>query len=52
MSKEVEKVLCSCCESQYKVIYEIETASGLPKFCCFCSAEIYDEEKNDTEDDE
>lgn len=45
MSKEIEKVFCQCCESEYKVMYEPENTSGLPKFCVFCSESLYDNDE-------
>jgi hypothetical protein len=54
MTKEVEKIFCQYCESEYKILYESENTSGLPKFCCFCTEPIFgddydenDENKND-----
>jgi hypothetical protein len=52
MSKEVEKVFCQCCESEYKVMYEPENTSGLPKFCVFCSEPLYDGEEKLYEEEE
>lgn len=52
MSKEVEKVFCQCCESEYKIVYEPENASGLPKFCVFCSEPLFDGEERTFDDDE
>lgn len=36
MSKEIEYKICTFCESQYKISYNAEKVSGLPKFCTFC----------------
>jgi hypothetical protein len=51
MSNEIEKVYCECCESQYKIVYQPENASGLPKFCCFCGSELFDNSDDSFEDD-
>jgi hypothetical protein len=45
MSKEVEKKTCVNCESSYKLIYDLDTTSGYPKWCPFCTAEIYNEDE-------
>jgi len=45
MSKEVKKNECIHCESVYKLIYDLNSTSGYPKFCPFCSAEIYDDDE-------
>jgi hypothetical protein len=54
MSKEVEKRTCPECESNYKLLYDLETTSGFPRFCPFCSAESYDTDRllYDDEDNE
>lgn len=44
MPKEVEKIFCQCCDSEYKVMYEPENTSGLPKFCVFCSEPLFDKD--------
>jgi uncharacterized Zn-finger protein len=49
MSKEVEKKTCPHCESTYKLVYDLDGTSGYPKFCPFCSGEIYDEEFEEDE---
>lgn len=51
MSREVQKVFCQCCESEYKILYDVESASGLPKFCSFCSAELFEPEPKEDEED-
>lgn len=51
MSKEVEKIVCSYCESEYKILYEPESTSGLPKFCSFCSEELYSGDELIEDDD-
>lgn len=45
MSKEVEKKICTYCESDYKLMYDLDTTSGHPKFCPFCASEVYDEDE-------
>jgi hypothetical protein len=53
MSKEVENKTCSCCDSEYRLVYTLGDTSGWPKFCPFCGADAYDEdEKNDEDTDE
>jgi ribosome-associated toxin RatA of RatAB toxin-antitoxin module len=46
-NKEVEKIVCTVCESNYKLVYEIEETSGYSKFCPFCSSEINIEQTYD-----
>lgn len=41
MSKEVETVDCEVCESHFKIVYNSEGVSGFPKFCPFCSSELF-----------
>jgi hypothetical protein len=50
MSREVEKIYCQDCESEYKILYEPEATSGLPKFCTFCSSEVFNQEDRTAED--
>ena len=55
MTKEVERITCKFCESEYKLIYNQAETAGVPKFCSFCGEECYDdsidyeEEKDDDE---
>lgn len=51
MSKEVEKKTCPECESTYKLLYDLDLTSGYPKFCPFCSCEIYDVNKYTDEEE-
>jgi hypothetical protein len=52
MSKEIENKECQECESLYRLVYNLDDTSGYPKFCPFCSAEIYSDstETNEEED--
>ena len=43
MSKEVKKCECLYCESSYKLMFDLNTTSGYPKFCSFCSEPLYEE---------
>jgi len=43
MSKEIENNTCKFCESVYKLSYDLDSTSGHPKFCPFCSEEVYDD---------
>lgn len=36
MAKEIETIVCEVCESQYKLVYDLNETSGYPKFCPFC----------------
>lgn len=47
MSKEVEKIKCKFCESEYKVLYNYEETQGNPRFCSFCGEECFDDEEVD-----
>lgn len=53
MPKEVEKHTCVHCESTYKLLYDFNSTTGLPRFCPFCGEDTYDEdfvsEENDDE---
>lgn len=46
-SKEIEINTCRECESTYKLVYDNSEASGFPKFCPFCGADIDHEEIED-----
>jgi ribosome-associated toxin RatA of RatAB toxin-antitoxin module len=48
MSKEIENKECQECESSYRLVYNLDDTSGYPKFCPFCSAEIYKDEEEQT----
>lgn len=50
MSKEINKKTCRHCESTYKLVFDLDNTSGYPKFCPFCSSEIYDDEDEELED--
>ena len=50
MTKEVDKIFCQCCESEYKILYEPENTSGLPKFCTFCGDEVFNQDSNTDEE--
>jgi hypothetical protein len=51
MSKEIENRTCDCCESRYKLVYDLNETSGFSKFCPFCGSEIHNEEPPEDEDD-
>ena len=42
-NKEVEKKECKYCESDYKLIFDLDDTSGHPNFCPFCGEENYDD---------
>lgn len=42
--KAVEKHECHYCESLYKILFDLETTSGPPRFCPFCGSETYDDD--------
>jgi hypothetical protein len=44
MSKEVQKHTCQHCDSSYKLLFDLNTTSGFPRFCPFCSGETYDDD--------
>ena len=52
MSKEVEKRICSYCESDYKLMYDLDNTSGHPKFCPFCASDVYEEQVESEDEDE
>lgn len=47
MSKEVINHLCSYCESEFKLTYDDENVTSLPKFCPFCGEETLAGEDED-----
>ena len=50
MTKIVDKKTCMYCESTYKLAFTLDETSGFAKFCPFCAAENYDEERGDFDD--
>ena len=50
--KETEKHFCNDCESEFKLIFEVDSTSGFPKFCPFCAGELNDREDEDEEEDD
>lgn len=44
-TKEIETNTCEECESTYKLVYTQGEASGYPKFCPFCGADINTDEE-------
>jgi hypothetical protein len=46
MSKEVENHLCDFCESEYKLLYNLDDTSGYSKYCPFCG-ELQEEDVDD-----
>jgi hypothetical protein len=52
MSREVSKVICRDCESEYKLMYDLDDTSGHPKFCPFCAAEVYDDSDEEEQEEE
>lgn len=50
--KEVEKKVCDDCESHYKILFDLHTTCGSPKFCPFCGCETYDNENKFEYDEE
>lgn len=49
MSKEIEKKTCGYCESTYKILYDFEETTGLPRYCPYCGEECYDDKEMDFE---
>lgn len=52
LSKEIENKTCSCCDSEYRLVYTLGDTSGYPKFCPFCGADAYDDESEENDRDE
>lgn len=50
MSREVDKRICEFCESEYKLMYNLDDTNGHPKFCPFCGSDVYDEEDSEEYD--
>ena len=50
MSKIIEDLICIVCESQYKLVYDINNTSGFSKACPFCTSEQSDEDKENIDD--
>ncbi len=52
MAKEVSTILCVECESEYKLLFDLNKTSGHPKFCPFCACEAYNEDDDINNEDE
>lgn len=52
MSRELSITLCQVCESEFKLVFDYKLTSGEPKFCPFCSSELYDENDYGYDDNE
>lgn len=44
MSKEIENKECIACGSEFRIVFDLTKTSGFPKFCCFCSEPIAEDE--------
>lgn len=52
-AKEVKNILCPFCESDFKLIFDVDDVSGNEKFCPFCGDELYDPvDKGEAEENE
>lgn len=51
MSREINNLTCDFCESEYKLMYNLDNTNGTPKFCPFCGSDIYVEEEGDEQED-
>lgn len=40
--KESVTLICRECESEYKLVYQLDKTSGFQKICPFCGAEYSD----------
>jgi hypothetical protein len=47
MSKEIENRTCDCCESRYKLVYDLNETSGFAKHCPFCGEIISPNEEDE-----
>jgi hypothetical protein len=52
MSREVEKRFCDYCESEYKIMYDLNETNGRTKFCPFCGSDVFDNEMSEEDEDE
>jgi hypothetical protein len=52
MSREVEKRFCDYCESDYKVMFDLNEVNGRTKFCPFCGSDAFDDEPLSSDDED
>lgn len=50
--KEIENKECTECESAFRLVYTLDDTSGYPKFCPFCSAEMYDDKDEELDEED
>lgn len=51
-SREINKLACDFCESEYKLMYNLDETSGSPKFCPFCGSDVFEDEDTVLDDDD
>lgn len=52
MTKEIEKKTCHFCESNYKLIFDVEETTGQPRCCPFCGEDCYDDDEINLEEED
>jgi len=46
-NKQIDKLVCKDCDSEYKVIYDTSLTSGFTKYCPFCGEEHEPDDDDD-----
>lgn len=51
MGREIDKLTCDFCESEYKLMYDLDETNGHPKFCPFCGSDVVDDSADEYNED-
>jgi rRNA maturation endonuclease Nob1 len=49
--KNIEKIFCESCDSEFKLIYVNDEVYGFHKFCPFCGSELPFEDEPEEEEE-
>ncbi len=52
MGREINKLTCDFCESDYKLMYDLDDTNGHPKFCPFCGTDVVEDDEDESDYDD